>query len=261
MDQAIEFRNGGPSKEMFKDKTAIVSGASRGIGRAIALALAARGCHVAFTWNSQEEEAQRLSTELEALGVRSLAARADAADSASVTAAVKQFREAFGDDVDFLVNNAGIRSDRALFMMDEETWDRVVDVNLKGVFNFTKSVIVSMMKRKSGVVLNIASISGLMGTEGQANYAASKAGAIAFAKSLARETGKVGLRVNSLALGLVETDMTATLPEFARKKLLSMVPMKRMATVEEAAAAALFLLSDDAAYITGQVLTMDGGLY
>jgi 3-oxoacyl-[acyl-carrier protein] reductase len=246
---------------MFKDKKAIISGASRGIGRAIALALAARGCHVAFTWHSRDDEAAGLTAELEALGVRALSAQADASDSAAVSAAVKTFRKAFDDEVDFLVNNAGIRSDRALFMMDEETWDRVVDVNLKGVFNFTRSVIVSMMKRKSGVVLNIASISGLMGTEGQANYAASKAGVMAFAKSLARETGKVGLRVNSLALGLVETDMTATLPEPARKRLLAMTPMGRMATVEEAAAAALFLLSDDAAYITGQVLTVDGGLY
>ncbi len=246
---------------MFKNKNAIISGASRGIGRGIALALAARGCNVAFTYHRRDDEAAGLTAELEALGVRALSAQVDASDSSSVTAAVKTFRKAFDDEVDFLVNNAGIRSDRALFMMDEETWDRVLDVNLKGVFNFTRSVIVSMMKRKSGVVLNIASISGLMGTEGQANYAASKAGAMAFAKSLAREVGKVGLRVNSLALGLVETDMTATLPDFARKRLLAMTPMNRMATVEEAAAAAVFLLSDDAAYITGQVLTVDGGLY
>lgn len=246
---------------MFKDKTAIISGASRGIGRAIALALGQRGCHVAFTYHSREDEATGLITELESLGVRALSARVDAADSGAVTAAVKEFRKVFDEKVDFLVNNAGIRSDRALFMMDEETWDRVVDVNLKGVFNFTKAVIVSMMKRKSGVILNIASISGLMGTAGQANYAASKAGTIAFGKSLAREVGKLGLRVNSLALGLVETDMTATLPQIARKRLLAMTPMGRMASVEEAAAAALFLLSDDAAYITGQVLTVDGGLY
>lgn len=246
---------------MFKDKTAIISGASRGIGRAIALALGQRGCHVAFTYHSRANEAASLTNQLEALGVRALSARVDASDSGAVTAAVKDFRKAFDDEVDFLVNNAGIRSDRALFMMDEETWDRVVDVNLKGVFNFTRSVIVSMMKRKSGVILNIASISGLMGTEGQANYAASKAGAIAFGKSLAREVGKLGLRVNSLALGLVETDMTATLPEIARKRLLALTPMGRMASVDEAAAAALFLLSDDATYITGQVLTVDGGLY
>ncbi len=246
---------------MFKDKTAIVSGASRGIGRAIALALGDRGCHVAFTYHNREDEAAGLTKQLESRGVRAYSAQVDASDSGAVTAAVKKFRTAFDDKVDFLVNNAGIRSDRALFMMDEETWDRVVDVNLKGVYNFTRSVIVSMMKRKSGVVLNIASISGLMGTEGQTNYAASKAGAIAFAKSLAREVGKLGLRVNSLALGLVETDMTATLPELARQRLLAMTPMNRMATVDEAAAAALFLLSDDAAYITGQVLTVDGGLY
>jgi 3-oxoacyl-[acyl-carrier protein] reductase len=246
---------------MFKDKTAIVSGASRGIGRAIALALGDRGCHVAFTYHNREDEAAGLTSQLESRGVRAFSAQVDASDSGAVTAAVKKFRTAFDDKVDFLVNNAGIRSDRALFMMDEETWDRVVDVNLKGVYNFTRSVIVSMMKRKSGVVLNIASISGLMGTEGQTNYAASKAGAIAFAKSLAREVGKLGLRVNSLALGLVETDMTATLPELARQRLLAMTPMNRMATVDEAAAAALFLLSDDAAYITGQVLTVDGGLY
>jgi len=246
---------------MFTDKTAIISGASRGIGRAIALALAERGCHVAFTWHSRDEEAAALAAQLEALGVRALSARVDAADNAAVSAALKMFRRAFDDRVDILVNNAGIRADRALFMMDEATWDRVVDVNLKGVYNFTKSVILAMMKRKSGVILNIASVSGLMGTEGQANYAAAKAGAMAFARSLAREVGKLGLRVNSLALGLVETDMTATLPEHARQKLLAMTPMGRMATVEEAAAAALFLLSDDAAYITGQVLTMDGGLY
>ena len=246
---------------MFKDKTAIVSGASRGIGRAIALALGDRGCHVAFTYHNREDEAAGLTKQLESRDVRAYSAQVDASDSGAVTAAVKKFRTAFDDKVDFLVNNAGIRSDRALFMMDEETWDRVVDVNLKGVYNFTRSVIVSMMKRKSGVVLNIASISGLMGTEGQTNYAASKAGAIAFAKSLAREVGKLGLRVNSLALGLVETDMTSTLPELARQRLLAMTPMNRMATVDEAAAAALFLLSDDAAYITGQVLTVDGGLY
>ena len=243
----------------FAGRTAIVTGGSRGIGRAIAKELSSRGANIAFTFTRNREMADDLVAEIQSSGARVKAFQADVTDFSSSEAMVKDVKAEFGS-VDYLVNNAGITRDKLIMMMSQEDWDLVLDTNLKGVFNVTKHVVSVMVRQRRGSILNIASISGIVGMAGQTNYSASKAGLIGFTKALAKEIGRRSVTVNALALGLIETDMTSTLPDEYKQKMIEQIPLGRYGTVEEVARVSAFLLSDDARYITGQVIQADGGL-
>jgi len=243
----------------FDGRVAIVTGGSRGIGRAIVKELSSRGAHVAFSFTRNREMADQLVAELQTSDRRVVAYQADVTDFAAAEAMVKQVKAELGS-IDYLVNNAGITRDKLIMMMSQEDWDVVIDTNLKGVFNVTKHATSVMVRQRRGAILNIASISGVVGMAGQTNYSASKAGLIGFTKALAKEVGRRNITVNALALGLIETDMTAALPEEYKQKMLEQIPLGRYGLVEEVARVATFLLSDDARYITGQVIQADGGL-
>jgi len=243
----------------FAGKTAIVTGGARGIGRAVCLELGRQGCDIAFNYAHSADQAETLVTELKNLGRRARAYAVDVADHGGVESMVAAVRQEFGR-IDFLVNNAGIIRDTLLLAMKENEWDDVIATNLKGVFNFSKPVISLMLRARSGAILNITSVSGMVGMPGQTNYAASKAGIIGFTKALAKEVASRNITVNALALGLIATDMTASLPEKYRDKALEMIPLGRFGTSAEVGSIAAFLLSDAARYITGQVIQVDGGL-
>lgn len=243
----------------FDGRAVIVTGGSRGIGRAIAKELASRGANIAFSFTRNREMADKLVAELQDAGRRAMAFQADVTDFAASQAMVKAVKSEFGS-VDYLVNNAGITRDKLIMMMSKEDWDAVIDTNLKGVFNVTKHAVAVMVRQRRGSILNIASISGIVGMPGQTNYSASKAGLIGFTKALAKEVGRRNITVNALALGLIDTDMTAGLPDEYKQKMLEQIPLGRYGTVEEVARVSAFLLSDDARYITGQVIQADGGL-
>lgn len=248
------------NEKQFEGKTAIVTGGTRGIGKAIVLELARRGCNVAFNYSKSADEAEKLKAEIADLGVKSFAAQCDVANSEASAEFVKQVTAELGG-VNFLINNAGITRDTLILRMKEDDWDSVIDTNLKGAFNFSKSVLRPMMKNEDGgSILNISSISGVVGMLGQTNYSASKAGMIGLTKALAKEIASRKITVNALALGLIETDMAGEMNEEHRAKILEMIPLKRLGNVQEVAEIACFLLSDSARYITGQVIQPDGGL-
>ena len=242
----------------LKDKISLVTGGARGIGRAIALELGRAGSHVAVC-DLDLKGAEETAGQLSALGVGGLAVQTDVTSAESVEALFKQLAGTFGR-IDVLVNNAGITRDNLLIRMDESDWDRVIQINLKGAFLCTKRAVRLMMKQRSGKIVNIASVVGVMGNAGQANYAASKAGLIGFTKSIAKEVGSRNVQVNAVAPGFIETDMTARLSEEIRNAYLSSIPSRRFGLPEEVAGVVRFLASRESDYITGQVIHVDGGL-
>jgi 3-oxoacyl-[acyl-carrier protein] reductase len=244
---------------LLQGKTALITGASRGIGEGIARKFAEQGANVAFTYARSSEKALALAAELSALGVTVKAYQSDAADYAAAEQLTEQVVQDFGR-IDVLVNNAGVTKDNLLLRMSENEWDTVVDTNLKSVFNLTKQVSRIMLKQRSGSIINLSSIVGMKGQAGQSNYAASKAGIIGFSKSVADELGTRSIRCNVIAPGFIQTDMTDALGETLKVEYLKSIPMKRLGTAEEVANAALFLASDLSSYVSGQVLSVCGGM-
>ncbi|MFL5773977.1 MAG: 3-oxoacyl-[acyl-carrier-protein] reductase [Flavisolibacter sp.] len=249
--------------KLLEGKVAIVTGAARGIGEGIAIKLAEHGAHIALTYVSEgsAEKANALQEKLKGMGVKAKAYRSNAGDFSQCEAFVNDVVKEFGG-LDICVNNAGISKDNLLLRMTQEQWDDVIQTNLKSVFNMTKQVIRPMMKAKSGSIINMSSVIGLMGNAGQGSYAASKAGVIGFTKSVAKELGSRNIRCNAIAPGFVETDMTSYLKEGEQAdKYKSGIPLGRFGTAEDIANATLFLACELSAYITGQVISVDGGLY
>ena len=243
----------------FSGKTAVVTGGSRGIGRAVCLELAKGGANVVLCYAGNAAAAAETVSACEALGAKALAVRCDVADSTQVKVLMDEAVKAFGR-IDILVNNAGITRDGLLMMMKEEDFDAVISANLRGTFLCMKAVSRTMMKQRYGRIVNLSSVVGLRGNAGQINYAASKAGVIGMTKSLAKELASRGVTVNAVAPGFIDTDMTAAMTEAAKKATLASIPMQRLGAPEDIARAVAFLASDDAAYITGQVLAVDGGM-
>ena len=244
---------------LLDGKCALVTGASRGIGRAVALKLASEGAKVALNFAGNEAAAEAVKQEIEAAGGEAILVKANVADEAAVQEMVQKTTDAFGR-IDILVNNAGITRDGLLARMKEEDWDAVLSTNLKGVFLTTKAVAKVMMKQRAGRIVNMASVVGITGNAGQANYAAAKAGVIGFTKTIAKELASRGVTANAVAPGFIATDMTAVLSDKAKEAALAGIPLGRMGTPEDVSAAVLFLVSDQASYITGQVLNVDGGM-
>ena len=240
-------------------KTAIVTGGSRGIGRAVCLELARRGCNIVLSFAGNTAAADQTVSDCQALGVQALAVQGNVADADAVKALFDAALEKFGA-IDILVNNAGITRDNLLMLLKEEDFDAVVDTNLKGAFLCMKAAVRPMMKQRRGRIISLSSVVGLHGNAGQVNYAATKAGVIGMTKSLAKELAGRNITVNAVAPGFIDTDMTAVLPEKAKEAILSSIPMARLGAAEDVASAVAFLASDEAGYITGQVLAVDGGM-
>lgn len=245
--------------KLLEGKIAIITGATRGIGRGVALAFAQQGASVAFTYSSSAQAAVELEQELAALGVKAKGYQSNAAEYAAAEQLVEEILKEFGN-IDILVNNAGITKDNLLMRMSEADFDAVIEVNLKSVFNMTKAVQRTMLKNKKGSIINMSSVVGVKGNAGQANYAASKAGVIGFSKSIALELGSRNIRCNVVAPGFIETEMTGKLPEDVVKGWRDAIPLKRGGTPEDIANTCVFLGSDMSAYITGQVINVDGGM-
>ena len=244
---------------LLENKVALITGAARGIGKEIALAFAREGCAIAFTDLELNEATIETSNALKALGVKVQAYASNAASFDAAHAVVDDVIKDFGH-IDILVNNAGITRDTLLMRMTEQQWDQVIEVNLKSAFNFTHAVTPVMMRQRSGSIISLSSVVGLNGNAGQANYAASKAGIIALMKSVAKELGSRGIRANAIAPGFILTDMTKALPEQTLQSFVSMIPMKRGGDPQEVAKVALFLASDLASYVSGQVIQVNGGM-
>lgn len=243
----------------LEGKTALITGASRGIGRAIAIALAKEGANIAVNYTSNENAAINVAKQIEEIGKKALIIKADVSKQQEAENMVNQVLNTFGS-IDILVNNAGITMDNLIVRMTEESFDRVIDINLKGAFNCTKAVSKVMIKQKSGKIINISSVVGIIGNVGQSNYAAAKAGLIGFTKSIAKELATRNICVNAIAPGYIETDMTLALSEKAKDDLLRNIPMKVLGKPENVADAVLFLVSNSSDYITGQVINVDGGM-
>ena len=241
---------------LLEGKTALITGAARGIGKAIALRFASEGANIAFTDLAINEETE---AEIAALGVKAKSYASNAADFAETERVVAQVKEDFGS-IDVLVNNAGITKDGLMLRMSEAQWDAVIGVNLKSAFNFIHACVPIMMRQRGGSIINMASVVGVHGNAGQANYAASKAGMIALAKSIAQEMGPKGIRANAIAPGFIETAMTEALPEAVRQEWMKKIPLRRGGKPEDVADVALFLASDLSSYVSGQVIQIDGGM-
>ena len=244
---------------MLTGKVAVVTGASRGIGRAIALAMAKAGADVAIVYAGRTEAAASVCREAQAFGVKACSYACNVADYSAVADLTKKISADFGQ-IDILVNNAGITKDRLMLQMSEADYDDVLNVNLKGAFNMIRHTYQQFARRKSGRIINITSVSGIFGNAGQANYAAAKAGMIGLTKTVARELATRNITCNAIAPGFIETDMTRNMPEAAKEHLLKNIPMKKLGSPEDIAGLAVFLASDSAAYITGEVIKIDGGL-
>ena len=245
--------------KLLEGKTALITGAARGIGKSIALCFAREGANIAFTDIALNDDFKNTANELSDLGVKAKGYVSDACILGQTEQVVAEILNDFGQ-IDVLVNNAGITRDTLLMRMTEEQWDLVIGINLKSVFNFTKTVQPVMLKQRSGSIINMSSVVGLGGNAGQANYAASKAGIIGFTKSVAREVGSRGIRCNAIAPGFIMTDMTAQLPEEVRKTWIEQIPLKRAGTPEDVANTALFLASDLSSYVSGQVIQVCGAM-
>ena len=244
---------------LLTGKTALITGATRGIGRAIALRFAAEGADVAFTYRSQHEAAQSLIEELQALGAKAKAYASDAASFEDAHKVVEDVKSEFGH-IDILVNNAGVTKDGLMMRMDEAQWDTVISNNLKSAFNFIHACTPVMARQRCGSIISMSSVVGLAGNAGQCNYAASKAGLVGLTKSIAKEMGSRGIRANCIAPGFITTDMTSAVSEDMRKEWEKQIPLRRSGTPEDVAGVALFLASDLAAYVTGQVISCCGGM-
>ncbi|KYH34870.1 3-oxoacyl-[acyl-carrier-protein] reductase FabG [Clostridium tepidiprofundi DSM 19306] len=244
---------------MFKDKVVIVTGASRGIGRAIALKFAKLGANIVVNYRNSVEAVEKVKTEIEELGGKALIVQGDVSNFEDAKFIIDRAVEEFGK-IDILVNNAGITKDGLLLRMKEDDFDKVINVNLKGAFNCIRHVTPIMMKQRNGKIINISSVIGICGNAGQVNYSAAKAGIIGMTKSTAKELASRGITVNAIAPGYIVTDMTEVLPEKVKKNMESIIPLKRLGKPEDVANLAAFLASDDAAYITGQVINVDGGM-
>lgn len=245
--------------KLLEGKTALITGATRGIGRAIAVKYAQEGANIAFTYRQTNNNAQELIKEIEALGVKCKGYAADAADFAATDKVVKEVVGDFGR-IDILVNNAGITKDGLILRMTEEQWDAVITTNLKSAFNFTRAVVPVMAKQRTGSIINMSSVVGENGNAGQCNYSASKAGLIGFSKSIAKEMGPRGIRVNCIAPGFIVTDMTAAIPEEMRAEWAKTIPLRRAGTPDDVAGVALFLASEMSAYVSGQVINCCGAM-
>jgi 3-oxoacyl-[acyl-carrier protein] reductase len=245
--------------QLLKDKVAIITGGSRGIGKSMVEDFVAQGAHVAFTYRSSAEEANAIAASLNTEETKVIAYQSDASSYTAAEEFVKQVMEDFGK-IDILINNAGITSDNLLLRMGEEEWDKVINVNLKSVFNLSKHAMRPMLRARSGSIIHISSVVGVFGNAGQANYAASKAGVIGFSKSLAKEIGSRGIRSNVIAPGFIETDMTHVLDEKTKESFMSNIPLKNLGKGVDVSNAAIFLGSDMSTYITGQVLSVCGGM-
>lgn len=249
--------------KLLEGKTALITGATRGIGKGIALKFASEGANIAFTGRGANEDMlaalEATRQEVEALGVKCIAYASDAANYAQTEETVKKVKEDFGS-IDILVNNAGITKDGLMLRMTEEQWDTVINANLKSAFNFIHACLPIMMRQRGGSIINMSSVVGVHGNAGQANYAASKAGMIALAQSVAQEMGPKGIRVNTIAPGFIETAMTEVLPDEIRKEWTKKIPLRRAGQTEDVANTALYLASDLSSYVTGQVIQVDGGM-
>lgn len=245
---------------LFKDKAAIVTGGSRGIGRAICLMLAGEGADVAFTFTKSASYAESLRQEIEEKGAKAIALNIDVRDFEKSKELVEKAKQSFGR-LDFVINNAGITRDKALMMMTNDDWHDVIDTNLTGTFNLSRNAIITFLKQKSGNIVNISSVSGVAGLARQTNYASSKAGIIGFTKSLAKEVAAYNIRVNAVAPGFIQTDMLSGLKDEHKEALKKQIPLGKFGRAEDVAMAVRFLLSEASAYITGQTIVIDGGLF